>query len=77
MEYRRLGKTGHRVSALRWVLMADEAMAAIPGATTPDQARTNAAAAHLAPLPAAPMEPIRELYERRAMPLVHQRWQRA
>jgi len=60
--------------ALRWVLMAGGVTAAIPGAKTPDQARANAAAADLPPLPAATMERIRELYEQRAKPLVHQRW---
>ena len=60
--------------ALRWILMAEALTAAIPGAKTPDQARANAAAADLAPLPSATMERIRELYEERAKPLVHQRW---
>jgi aryl-alcohol dehydrogenase-like predicted oxidoreductase len=60
--------------ALRWILMAEAVTAAIPGAKTPDQARANAAAADLPPLPAATMERIRELYEERAKPLVHQRW---
>jgi aryl-alcohol dehydrogenase-like predicted oxidoreductase len=60
--------------ALRWILMAEAMTAAIPGAKTPDQARANAAAADLPPLPASTMERIRELYEARAKPLVHQRW---
>ena len=60
--------------ALRWILMADAVTAAIPGAKTPEQARANADAADVAPLPAATMERIRELYEQRAKPLVHQRW---
>jgi aryl-alcohol dehydrogenase-like predicted oxidoreductase len=60
--------------ALRWILMTEAVTAAIPGAKTPDQARANAAAADLAPLPIATMERIRELYEERAKPLVHQRW---
>jgi aryl-alcohol dehydrogenase-like predicted oxidoreductase len=60
--------------ALRWILMADAVTAAIPGAKTPDQARANAAATDMAPLPAATMDRIRELYEERAKPLVHQRW---
>jgi aryl-alcohol dehydrogenase-like predicted oxidoreductase len=60
--------------ALRWILMAEAVTAAIPGAKTPDQARANAAAADLPPLPAATMDRIRELYEQRAKPLVHQRW---
>jgi aryl-alcohol dehydrogenase-like predicted oxidoreductase len=60
--------------ALRWILMAGSVTAAIPGAKTPEQARANAAAADLAPLPAATMDRIRELYEERAKQLVHQRW---
>jgi len=60
--------------ALRWILMTDAVTVAIPGAKTPDQARANAGAADLPPLPAATMERIRELYEERAKPLVHQRW---
>jgi aryl-alcohol dehydrogenase-like predicted oxidoreductase len=60
--------------ALRWILMSDAVTAAIPGAKTPDQARANAAAADLAPLPPAAMERIAALYEERVKPLVHQRW---
>jgi aryl-alcohol dehydrogenase-like predicted oxidoreductase len=60
--------------ALRWILMFDGITAAIPGARTPEQARANAAAADLAPLPAASMERVARLYEERIKPLVHQRW---
>jgi aryl-alcohol dehydrogenase-like predicted oxidoreductase len=60
--------------ALRWILMHDGITTTIPGAKTPDQARANAAAADLAPLPAATMARIAELYEARIKPLVHQRW---
>ena len=60
--------------ALRWILMSDTVTAAIPGAKTPEQARANAAAADLAPLPPAAMERIARLYEERVKPLVHQRW---
>lgn len=60
--------------ALRWILMADGVTATIPGAKTPDQARANAAAADIPPLPAATMARIAELYETRVKPLVHQRW---
>src|ERR1035437_109237 len=60
--------------ALRWILMAEGVTAAIPGAKTPDQARANAAASDLAPLPPAEMERIARLYEERIKPLVHQRW---
>ncbi len=60
--------------ALRWILMSDAVTAAIPGAKTADQARSNAAAADLAPLPPETMDRIARLYEERARPLVHQRW---
>lgn len=60
--------------ALRWILMHDGITATIPGAKTPEQAQSNAAAADLPPLPAATMERIAELYATRIKPLVHQRW---
>ncbi len=60
--------------ALRWILMHDGVTAAIPGAKTPGQARANAAAADLAPLPEATMARVAGLYEARIKPLVHQRW---
>ena len=60
--------------ALRWILMNGAVTSAIPGAKTPEQARANAAAADLAPLPPATMERIARLYGERVKPLVHQRW---
>jgi len=53
--------------------MSDAVTAAIPGAKTPEQARTNATAADLGPLPPAAIERIGCLYEERVKPLVHQR----
>jgi aryl-alcohol dehydrogenase-like predicted oxidoreductase len=60
--------------ALRWILMHDGITTTIPGAKTPEQARANAAAADLAPLPPEVMARIAGLYEARIKPLVHQRW---
>jgi aryl-alcohol dehydrogenase-like predicted oxidoreductase len=60
--------------ALRWILMHEGVTATIPGAKTPEQARANAAAADLSPLPAPTMARVAELYEARIKPLVHQRW---
>jgi aryl-alcohol dehydrogenase-like predicted oxidoreductase len=60
--------------ALRWILMHEGVTTAIPGAKTPEQARANAAAAGLPPLPAATMERITRVYQERIKPLVHQRW---
>ena len=60
--------------ALRWILMHDGITTTIPGAKTPEQARANAAAADLAPLPPETMARVAELYETRIKPQVHQRW---
>jgi aryl-alcohol dehydrogenase-like predicted oxidoreductase len=60
--------------ALRWILMFEAVSTIIPGAKTPDQARQNTAAAGFPPLPPAPMDAIREVYDRRIRPHVHQRW---
>jgi aryl-alcohol dehydrogenase-like predicted oxidoreductase len=60
--------------ALRWILMHDGVSTVIPGAKTPEQARANAAAADLPPLPQPTMDRIAALYREKAAPLVHQRW---
>jgi aryl-alcohol dehydrogenase-like predicted oxidoreductase len=60
--------------ALRWLLAHEGITTAIPGAKTPEQARANAAAADLAPLPPETMARVVEVYETRVKPLVHQRW---
>ncbi|HET6211174.1 MAG TPA: aldo/keto reductase [Jatrophihabitans sp.] len=60
--------------ALRWVLDQPGVSTVIPGARNVDQARANAAAADLSPLPAALRQQITELYDRRIRPDVHQRW---
>jgi aryl-alcohol dehydrogenase-like predicted oxidoreductase len=60
--------------ALRWILMWPEVSTVIPGAKTPEQARANAAAADLPPVPEQTMRRVEELYRERIAPLVHQRW---
>ncbi|HEX2878406.1 MAG TPA: aldo/keto reductase, partial [Polyangiaceae bacterium] len=60
--------------ALRWILMNDAVTCAIPGAKTPDQVEGNANAALLPPLSAETMQRVRDLYEAKVKPLVHQRW---
>lgn len=61
-------------TALRWILMHEGVTTTIPGAKTPEQALANAAAADLAPLSPEAMERVRELYDLKVRPLVHQRW---
>jgi aryl-alcohol dehydrogenase-like predicted oxidoreductase len=54
--------------ALRWCLDFDAVSAIIPGAKNPEQARANARAAALPPLPAALHEQLREFYQREVAP---------
>jgi aryl-alcohol dehydrogenase-like predicted oxidoreductase len=60
--------------ALRWILMNDGVSTVIPGAKNSEQARANAVAADLPPLPASSMELIARLYREQVSRLVHQRW---
>jgi aryl-alcohol dehydrogenase-like predicted oxidoreductase len=60
--------------ALRWILGFDAVSTVIPGAKTPEQARSNAAAAELPALPEDTLRTITELYRERIAPQVHQRW---
>ncbi|MET9076817.1 aldo/keto reductase [Streptomyces sp. NPDC004232] len=60
--------------ALRWIVEQDGVTTVIPGARSPEQARANAAAAKLPPLPEDTVTAIRELYDRRIKDQVEQRW---
>ena len=60
--------------ALRWILGFEAVSTIIPGAKTPEQARANAAAADLPPLPDATLRVIAALYRERIAPQVHQLW---
>ena len=60
--------------ALRWILMHDGVTVTIPGAKNVRQARENAAASDLAPLPIETMASVASVYEQRVKPFVHQRW---
>jgi aryl-alcohol dehydrogenase-like predicted oxidoreductase len=61
-------------AALRWVIQQPGVTTVIPGATSPDQAGQNAAAAGLSPLTAAQLAAIEDLYDRRIKAQVHDRW---
>lgn len=61
-------------AALRWVVQQPGVTTVIPGASTVAQARANAAAATLPPLPPETLAAISELYDRRIRTLVHSRW---
>lgn len=60
--------------ALRWILMFDAVTCAIPGAKTPAQARDNAAAASLPPLPPSVMSAVAAVYDEFIRPAVHGHW---
>jgi aryl-alcohol dehydrogenase-like predicted oxidoreductase len=75
-EIRRLLPAGAAMApfALRWILMHDAVSCAIPGGKRPAQVAENCAAADLPPLTDAAMAAIRNLYDAKIRPLVHQRW---
>ena len=68
------GDTTMAKFALRWILMFDAVTVAIPGARNAAQARSNAEAAALPPLPSATMAELRAIYDQDIKPFVHQRW---
>ncbi|MCV2395104.1 aldo/keto reductase [Actinotalea sp. M2MS4P-6] len=60
--------------ALRWIVDQPGVTTVIPGASRPDQARANAAAADLAPLDEATLAGLRDVYDSRIREHVHSRW---
>ncbi|SDC98290.1 aldo/keto reductase [Glycomyces harbinensis] len=61
-------------TALRWILQQPGVSTVIPGARNPEQARANAEAAALAPLPEATLDAVRDLYDEKIREQVHHRW---
>ena len=72
----RLTPTGATTAqlALRWIIDQPGVSTVIPGARTADQARANAAAAHLEPLDEATLDALRDVYDRDVREHVHSRW---
>lgn len=60
--------------ALRWILMSDAVTVVIPGARSADQARSNAAAAALAPLDPSVLAEVTAIYNEDIRSHVHARW---
>jgi aryl-alcohol dehydrogenase-like predicted oxidoreductase len=60
--------------ALRWVLDQSGVTVVIPGARNSEQARANAAAAGLAPLPPETRAAVTAVYDELIRPAVHDRW---
>ncbi|MQY10563.1 Aldo-keto reductase IolS [Streptomyces sp. RB5] len=61
-------------TALRWIMQQPGVSTVIPGARNAAQARANAGAAALPPLPESTLEAVRELYDRRFRAEIHDRW---
>jgi aryl-alcohol dehydrogenase-like predicted oxidoreductase len=61
-------------TALRWLIQQPGVSTVIPGARNPEQARANAAAADLAPLPESTLAAVRDLYDGKIRAQVHDRW---
>jgi aryl-alcohol dehydrogenase-like predicted oxidoreductase len=60
--------------ALRWILDQPGVTVAIPGARNPEQARGNAAAAGLAPLPPTTLDAVRAVYDELIRPQINDKW---
>jgi aryl-alcohol dehydrogenase-like predicted oxidoreductase len=60
--------------ALRWAVQQPGVTAVIPGARSVEQARSNAAAADLAPLTDGELADLERLYDERIRAHVHDRW---
>jgi aryl-alcohol dehydrogenase-like predicted oxidoreductase len=60
--------------ALAWIIQQPGVTSVIPGARNAEQARANAAATDLAPLPNPLLQQIADIYDRRIRTAVHSRW---
>lgn len=60
--------------ALRWIIDQPGVSSVIPGASSVEQARANAAAASFDPLDATVQDALEAIYDERIRPHVHDRW---
>ncbi|NYE36688.1 aryl-alcohol dehydrogenase-like predicted oxidoreductase [Nocardioides cavernae] len=61
-------------AAIAWVAQQPGVTTVIPGARNTDQARSNAAAGEVGPLPEPLLDAVADLYDRRIREQVHGRW---
>ncbi len=61
-------------AALAWVVQQSGVTSVIPGARSPQQARANAVAGELLPLPADFLAAVADLYDRELRAEIHPRW---
>jgi len=60
--------------ALRWILQFDEVSCIIPGASKPEHLTSNLQALNISDLTAEQLAGVKNIYESRIKPLVHQIW---
>ena len=75
-EMRPLVPTGMSMTefALKWILMFDAVTCAIPGGKRPEQVADNCKASELPLLAPEVMSAVKNIYDKRIRPLVHNRW---
>jgi len=66
--------TSRSRSSRCWILDHDAVSTVIPGSTTPEHIRSNAAVSDLAPLGEADREAVADVYDESVREHVHQRW---
>jgi aryl-alcohol dehydrogenase-like predicted oxidoreductase len=69
-----LGEVPPAQAALAWVVQQPGVSTVIPGARSADQARANAAAGFLPPLPQVFLDGVVDLYDRKLRTSIHPRW---
>ncbi|ERM10625.1 aldo/keto reductase [Pantoea agglomerans] len=68
------GDTTMAMFALRWILMNEDVSVVIPGAKNREQAEANARASDVDALSADTMAALKQIYQEKIAPHVHQRW---
>lgn len=68
------GGTTMAMFALRWILMNEDVSVVIPGAKNREQAEANARASDVGALSADTMAALKQIYQEKIAPHVHQRW---
>jgi len=68
------GDTTMAMFALRWILMNEDVSVVIPGAKNREQAEANARASDVGALSEDTMAALKQIYQEKIAPHVHQRW---
>lgn len=66
--------TNLAIFALRWILMFEEVSCVIPGASNPEQIKSNVSAIHLPKISENQMQKVKEIYTNNFKNTIHQLW---